>query len=187
MCTTWVYSIIATSFPSFLLLTSLNPDTFWPLWRWLKYFHQDFLLWRLMLSCNIFFPSEPLQFVCFVDMDVKLHRLLLGSRMNYSRMSSVGKRLFSSFCSRFGGNQTLILFGGPLVAHQLRRAAPPGNRKLPPGLLSRSYGDVGSNSTCCQGPVLLRSLPRWCQSAAGLRKEILLRGGAAWPGKIYTD
>lgn len=119
-------------------------------------------------------------------MDVKLHRLLLGSRMNYSRMSSVGKRLFSSFCSRFGGNQTLILFGGPSAAQQLKQAAPPGNGKLLLlGLLSRSYGDVGSNSSCCQGPVQ-RSLRSWCQSA-GLRKESLLRGGAAWPVSVVRS
>ncbi|MEQ2180615.1 hypothetical protein GOODEAATRI_003081 [Goodea atripinnis] len=106
----------------------------------------------------------------------KLHRHLLASCMNSSRITSVGKRVFSSFSSltsRFGGNQTLILFSGPTATHQLKQAVPLGNRKV--GLLSRSYGDDGSKSTCCQRPVLLRG------RSAGLRKEILLQGGAAWP------
>ncbi|MED6236354.1 hypothetical protein ATANTOWER_007902 [Ataeniobius toweri] len=126
--------------------------------------------------------SVSVKAVCFVGMEVKLHRLLLASCMNSSRITSVGKRVFSSFCSltsRFGGNQTLILFSGPTAAHRLKQAVPLGNRKV--GLLSRSYGDDGSKSTCCQRPVLLRG------QSAGLRKEILLQGGAAWPEKKKTE
>ncbi|XP_005798573.2 magnesium transporter MRS2 homolog, mitochondrial [Xiphophorus maculatus] len=108
-------------------------------------------------------------------MEVKLHRLLLfAGCMNSPRMSSVRKRVFSSCCSRFGGSQTLILFSGPTVTHQLRQA---GSRKA--GLLSRSCGDIDCTSTCYQRPILLRSLHRRCQSA-GLTEDILLRGGAAW-------
>ncbi|XP_054898173.1 magnesium transporter MRS2 homolog, mitochondrial [Poeciliopsis prolifica] len=109
-------------------------------------------------------------------MEVKLHRLLLfAGCMNSSRMASVRKRVFSSFCPRFAESQTLILFNGPTVTHQLGQA---GSRKA--GLLSRSCGDIDSTSTCYQRPVLLRSLHRGCQSA-GPTKDILLRGGAAWP------
>ncbi|KAK5606771.1 magnesium ion transporter [Crenichthys baileyi] len=147
-----------------------------------------------MLSCmyfcyNIFRSSSRclnnksmsvcVKAVCFVGMEVKLHRRLLASCMNSSRITSVGKQVFSSFCSltsRFAGNQTLILLSGPTVARQLKQAVPLGNRKV--GLLSRSYGDDGSKSTCWQRPVLLRG------QSAGLRKEILLQGGAAWPVSV---
>ncbi|XP_035987043.1 magnesium transporter MRS2 homolog, mitochondrial [Fundulus heteroclitus] len=108
---------------------------------------------------------------CAVGMEVRLLRA--------GCVNSCGRRAFGSLCSltsRFAGNQTLVLFGGAAVARQTRQAVPPGCREV--GSLRGSYGGCGPPR--CQGPVLMRSPQGRCRSA-GLREEILLRGGAAWP------
>uniref|UniRef100_A0A1A8I6G9 Magnesium transporter n=1 Tax=Nothobranchius kuhntae TaxID=321403 RepID=A0A1A8I6G9_NOTKU len=110
---------------------------------------------------------------CFAGVEVKLHRLLLAGCENSSRISVVGrfppKRLFSSLCplpSRLGG--TLVLWSVRTVSHQLKHSVPFGNGKA--AVFSRSYKDVCTNV----------SLSR----CGGLRRKLLLQGGAAWPASI---
>ncbi|XP_061572446.1 magnesium transporter MRS2 homolog, mitochondrial [Cololabis saira] len=109
-----------------------------------------------------------------VCVEVYLTRLLLSCRSS-SRITHVGsfhpKRLFSSFCifpSRFDCTHTrsLILCSTHSVVYSAR--------------FSRSCSDVCSNTLSCQTTPVSRFLsPR--PESAGVRKETLLRGGAAWP------
>ncbi|XP_037533183.1 uncharacterized protein LOC119410344 [Nematolebias whitei] len=122
---------------------------------------------------------------CLVGVEVKLHRLLLVGCMNSSRTTFVEKfhpkSLFSSLCpvpSRLQGTRSFFPFSACAVAHPLKRTGPPGRSKV--GFFSRSYSDVPSHFFHSRSPSGFRCLQR--SESAGLRREILLPGGAAWPG-----
>ncbi|XP_017265281.1 magnesium transporter MRS2 homolog, mitochondrial [Kryptolebias marmoratus] len=109
----------------------------------------------------------------------KLHRLLLTGCTNSSRTPFAGnphpKSPLSSLRplpSRLGGARTLLLGGAGPLKHTGSREA---------GSFGRSCGDVGSDLFLSRSPSGLKCPYRRC-GFAGLRKEILLRGGAAWPG-----
>lgn len=126
-------------------------------------------------------------------MEMKLHSVLLAGCMNCTRMylplsgNFYPKHLFSLFSSRMGGTRTFVLCSARTVLYPPKYTVPLGNREL--GLCSRSYSAVGSNALCSQTLSVSTWQPRRSQSVV-VRKELLLQGGATWPGKnesLHTD
>lgn len=120
---------------------------------------------------------------CLVGVEVKLHRQLLVGCMNSSRTTFIEKfhpkSLFSSLRpvpSRLGGTRAFFPFSACAVAHPLKTTGPPERSKV--GFFSRSYSGVPSCFSHSQSPSGFRCLQR----SVGLRREILLPGGAACPG-----